>query len=146
MASQKSFWAMGLVIAALGPCLGCGASNLAVVQGNVTFDGQLVEQGSITFEPADGVGPVTGGTIQNGKYRLGDEGGMVPGQKVVRIRAVRSTGRRIEAGPPLPPGTMVDEISPFIPAVYNEKSTLNVQVAAGEVTHHFELLSKPSPR
>lgn len=137
---------MGLVVAALLPCLGCGASHLAVVQGNVTFDGQPVEQGSITFEPADGVGPVTGGTIQNGKYRLDAEGGMEPGKKIVRIRAVRATGRKIEAGPPSPPGTMVDELSPFIPAIYDEKSTLTVQVAAGEVTQHFELLSKPPKR
>jgi len=145
IAGQKS-WAVGLLVAALGPCIGCGASNRAVVQGNVTFDGQPVGQGSITFEPADGAGPVAGGTIQNGKYRLDAEGGMDPGKKIVRIRAVRATGRKIEAGPPSPPGTMVDEVSPFIPAIYDEKSTLVVQVASGEVTHHFELLSKPPPR
>jgi hypothetical protein len=127
-------------------CIGCGGSNLATVQGNVTFDGKPVEQGLIVFEPADGAGPVAGGTIQNGKYRLASEGGVVPGKMIVRISAVRATGRKVEAGPPAPPGKMVDEVSPYIPAIYNEKSTLTIQVAAGTVTQHFELLSRPPPR
>jgi len=100
-----------LVVAALGMCLGCSA-NLATVQGNVTFDGQPVEKGSIIFEPADGVGPVAGGTIENGKYRLDWEGGLVPGKMIVRISAGRPTGRKIKAGPPAPAGKMGDGVSP----------------------------------
>src|SRR5438876_9410259 len=108
-----------LVVAALGMCLGC-SGNLATVEGNVTFDGQPVEKGSIIFEPADGVGPVAGGTIENGKYRLNWEEGLVPGKMIVRISAVRPTGRKIKAGPPGPPGKMGDEVRPYFPAIYNE--------------------------
>lgn len=48
---------------------GCGGGR-ANVEGQVTFDGQPVEQGTIVFEPVDGKGAAAGGTIQNGKYRL----------------------------------------------------------------------------
>lgn len=137
--------ATGSIVALLGMCLGCGG-NLTTVEGNVTFDGQPVEQGSIVFEPADGVGPAVGGTIEHGKYQLGSEGGMVSGKKIVRISAVGSTGKKIEAGPPEPPGTLVDEVRQYIPSTYNENSTLAIDVAAGKVTHHFELLSQPPPR
>jgi len=144
-ARKKSLGAMGLFVASLGMCLGCG-SNLATVEGNVTFDGQPVEQGSIVFEPADGVGQVAGGTIQNGKYRLASEAGVAPGKMIVRISAVKTTGQKVKAGPPAPPETMVDEVSQYIPAIYNEKSTLAIQVAAGNVIQDFELVSQPPPR
>ncbi|MGI6416697.1 MAG: hypothetical protein ACOX1P_13580 [Thermoguttaceae bacterium] len=134
--------AIGLVAALLGICAGCGGSSLATVQGTVTFDGEPVQQGSIAFEPADGVGPVAGGMIEGGKYVLAGETGVTPGKKIVRITATRSTGKKIEAGPPEPEGTMVDEIVSFIPEIYNQKSTLTVEVATGEATHNFELKSQ----
>ena len=124
-------------------CLaGCGGNgNLASVQGNVTLDGTPLEQGSIVFEPENGDGPVTGGTIVNGKYQLEGSSAAQPGQKIVRINASRSTGRKIEAGPPSPPGTMVDEVL-YVPVEYNEKSKLRVQLDAGKSTHDFTLESK----
>jgi len=67
---------------------------------------------------------------------------VTPGKKIVRITATRSTGKKIEAGPPEPAGTMVDEIVSFIPEIYNQKSTLTVEIAAGEATHNFELKSQ----
>jgi hypothetical protein len=49
----------------------------------------------------------------------------------------------MEAGPPEPPGTMVDEVKPFIPANYNESSSLKIEVKMGSAKHDFELTSKP---
>lgn len=134
--------ALGLVVVWLGTFSGCGGTDLATVEGNVTFDGQPVEQGTIAFEPADGLGPVTGGTIENGKYRLAGQAGVPPGKKTVRISAVRKTGRQVEAGSPAPPGTMVEEIEPYIPAGYNQNSTLTCEVSAGAVTQDFDLKSQ----
>lgn len=128
---------------AIGFCLGCGGQG-TTVEGNVTFDGQPVEKGSITLEPADGLGPAAGGTITSGKYRLDSMSGLVPGEKIVRISAVRSTGKKIEAGPPEPPGTKVDEVQQFIPAKYNDQSTLKVQIAGGHGKHNFDLKSQSS--
>ncbi len=133
---------LGFTIAFSVALAGCGSSNLASVRGTVTLDGTALEQGSIVFEPANGTGPVTGGTIQNGEYLLTGESAAVPGKKIVRISASRATGRKIEAGPPSPPGTLVDEVL-FVPASYNDKSMLSVQLEAGEAIHNFALRSKP---
>ena len=124
-------------------CIGCGGSDLSTVEGTVTFDGEPVEEGSIVFEPADGVGPAAGGTIEQGRYRLAGDAGVVPGQKTVRISAVRSTGRQVEAGSPAPEGTMVDEVEQYIPVQYNQKTTLTAEVPPGQVTLDFDLQASP---
>ena len=138
---QNLLGAMGLIVAGLGPCLGC-SSKQTTIEGAVSFDGQPVERGSITFEPASGTGPSAGGTIENGRYKI-DASGVTPGEMIVRISAVRPTGKKIEAGPPEPPGTLVEEVRPYIPAAYNEQSTLKAQVKAGKVTQDFALKSRP---
>jgi len=131
----------GLIAAAIGLCLGCSSGD--TIEGNVTFDGQPVERGSITFEPASGTGPSAGGTVQNGRYEI-DMAGVISGEMIVRISAVRSTGKKIAAGPPEPPGTLVDEVRPFIPAAYNEQSTLKAEVKPGKVVQDFTLKSQPT--
>jgi len=45
--------------------VGCNGGKMAL-KGEVTFNGQPVPEGSISFEPADGKGPVTGGIISAG--------------------------------------------------------------------------------
>lgn len=126
--------------------LGCGGGKVPV-RGTITFDGEPVEHGSIALKPADGQGPGTGGEIKAGKYDLSGEAAATPGKKIVRIRAFRKTGRRIEVGSPAPPGTMVDEIKQFIPASYNENSTLTVEVRPGKVNEiPLELKSQEPPR
>jgi len=75
-----------------------------------------VDRGSISFEPADGRGPNTGGAIEGGRFDLSGSAEATPGKKIVRIRAFRPSGRKIESGPPAPPGTLVDELEAYIPA------------------------------
>ena len=125
---------------------GCGDGKVGV-RGTVTFDGKPVALGVISFEPADGRGPNTGGAITDGRFELSGPAAATPGRKVVRIRASRPTGRKIESGPPAPPGTLVDELEAFIPAHYNAKSTLTTEIVAGKVNEvSFELSSKKPPR
>jgi hypothetical protein len=137
-ARQASLALLGLGLIALVICVGCG-SSLATIEGTVTFDGKSIEEGVIVFEPTDGTGAVAGGNIQNGKYRLGPDSKLAPGSKIVRITAMRATGKKIKAGPPAPDDAMVDEIQQYIPANYNEKSTLTAQIVAGDGTQNFEL-------
>lgn len=59
---------------------GCGGST--AVTGSVSYEGQPVESGSITFLPADGQGPSAGAAISGGQYRV-DE--ITPGEKTVQI-------------------------------------------------------------
>ncbi len=119
-------WAAGLVL-----LCGCG-SGLVTVEGQVTWEGQPIEQGAIVFEPADGQGPSAGGKIQNGQYRLAGDSAMQPGEKIVRITATRKTGRKIEVGPPAPPGTFEEEIESYIPPEYNSQSKLRCTIPAGK--------------
>jgi hypothetical protein len=65
---------------------GCGQSS-AWVEGEVTYDGQPVGNGGITFLPADGKGPSAGGKIQNGRYTVAD---LPPGPKIVQVEAVKA--------------------------------------------------------
>lgn len=59
-----------------------GCDSTATVQGTVTFDGQPVDSGVITFLPADGQGPVAGGEISAGTYAVH---AIMPGEKIVQI-------------------------------------------------------------
>src|SRR6266849_5640196 len=121
-----------VLMACLLTNVGCGDGKVRV-QGTVTFGGKLVDHGVISFDPADGQGPNTGGEIAQGRFDLSGPAEAMPGKKVVRIRAFRPTGRKIESGPPAPPGTLVDELEAFIPAQYNANSTLTAEIVAGKV-------------
>ena len=118
-----------LCIIAILSLTGCGSSDRIPINGVVTLNGKPLSEGSISLEPVDGVGPTAGGKITDGKYALTDEAAPLAGKKTVRISGAFKTGRRIPAGPPLPPGTMVDEIGVRVPGTYNQKSTLTCEVS-----------------
>jgi len=104
----------------------------------VLFEGKPLEEGFVSFEPADGVGPTTGGPVTDGKYDLTGEARATAGEKIVRIIGSRKTGRKIPAGNP--PGAMADEWVQCIPQEYNDQSTLRVTITPGrDATHNFDL-------
>lgn len=106
----RAAWACVLALPFLFAGSGCGP-GVATVAGEVQLDGKPVENGTITFEPADQNGPTMGGPIVGGRYEVTG----APGKKVVLVTSFRPTGKKIPAGPPDPPGTMVDEIKVFPP-------------------------------
>ena len=124
--------------------LGCGGGGKVVVKGTVRVNGKPAEEGSINFAPLDGVGPSTGGKIENGTYELEGKAAVVPGKKRVSIAPVQKTGRRIPAGSPFPPGTMVDEVVNFPDLdVLNKDLLSNVEVVPGKVNEiDFDLKTK----
>jgi hypothetical protein len=125
---------------------GCGSGKVPV-SGSVLFAGKPVEEGMITFEPADGKGSTTGGLIADGNYELQGDAAALPGEKIVRIVALRKTGRMIPAGSPSPPGTMVPEFTQCIPSRYNDRSTLRVQITPDKAnTHDFDLKADAGSR
>jgi hypothetical protein len=77
----------GLALVALAAlsAAGCNSPNGSVT-GEVTYDGQPVTDGTITFTPADGKGSVAGGPVAQGRYRVQN---VPPGPKVVQIEAVK---------------------------------------------------------
>ena len=139
-------WTSLFLMLLLSTANGCGETgpDRAEVQGKVTFDGTLVESGTIGFVPIEGaVGPVTGGAISGGAYHLAESEGPVIGPHRVEIRATRKTGQQVKAGEGADdPDAMVDEIEMFIPANYNSQSTLTADVQPGANEFNFDLKSE----
>jgi hypothetical protein len=75
-----------LLVLFVGLTAGCGGGS-ATVSGTVTYDGQAVGDGRISFLPADGKGPVVGAAIVKGRYHVTD---VLPGPKVVKVEAVKA--------------------------------------------------------
>ena len=65
--------------------LGCD-TGLGEVHGKVTYNGEAVGEGYITFAPADGAGPTVGGQITDGEFHCEE---VPPGEKIVSIQAVK---------------------------------------------------------
>jgi len=122
---------------------GCG-SPFVSADGRVTFDGESVQDGTISFESFDGQGPSSGGSVANGQYRIER---ITPGKKIVRIKADGKSGKQIPLSSKFPPGMvksneMVDEIVQFIPAKYNSESELTVEIGSSATHQDFDLKSK----
>ena len=81
-ARRPLFGAALLTVALL---VGCGDSG-CTVSGEVSYEGVPVEDGNITFLPADGKGTPVGAPISAGRYSVT---GMAPGKKVVQITSVK---------------------------------------------------------
>jgi hypothetical protein len=122
---------------------GCGGGSGSVVTGAVSYEGEPVAKGQITFTPADGKGPIAGDDIVAGKYRVVD---LAPGQKIVQITAVDDSApilssadmaKAAASGKPAAPPPKV-----LVPpdAVGNGAT---VEVKAGSQTHDFTL-KKPA--
>lgn len=127
--------------------LGCGSGDTprASAKGQVTFDGQPLKKGTITFQP---MGANAGGSasaeIVDGKYDLPRGRGPGVGQHRVEVLAIRNNGQKRPAFAyppdyPLEKREMVEGIEQYIPARYNHKSELTADVKAGDQTINFEL-------
>ena len=138
-------WLYSVTCAAILLFSGCSDGKVAV-RGMVTVDGQPIDEGSISLEPADGQGPTTGGLIKAGKYELTGNAAVEPGKKIVRIVGLRQAGKIIPAGPPAPKGTLISQMIQCVPSHYNDQSRLQVDVIPGKPNKHdFELDSKSLP-
>jgi len=111
-----------------------GVEQPVTVEGMVTWDGSPVETGTISFMPADGKGPTVGGELKDGSYRIKVQKEAALGTKTVSITGIRKTGKMIEAGPPAPAGTMVDDLQRIT-------STESCEIVDGENKHRFDLKS-----
>lgn len=124
--------AIGLLAALLPLLGGCGGEKPLKISGAVAYDGEPVQQGRITFLPPDGKGPTAAAIIADGKYSLG----VFPGMKLVKIEGFKVVGQV-----PYSPGSsmMIDDLKPIIPAKYNEKSELKVEINRGTRSLNFNL-------
>ncbi|MGE3806514.1 MAG: hypothetical protein AB7K24_17755 [Gemmataceae bacterium] len=65
---------------------GCGQAG-SQLSGEVTYDGQPISSGMITFLPAEGSGTPVGIAIVNGRYQADFNS---PGPRIVQVEAVLS--------------------------------------------------------
>lgn len=117
--------------------LGCGgdSSGRYALSGTVTLDGEPVPTGAIAIVPAPGTdAPTSGGSIQAGEYFIPASEGPTAGRYRVEIRWPREAGQ-VE----LYPGESGTKFEEAIPAKYNSKSTLEIQVGEGSTEHNFDL-------
>lgn len=117
---------------------GCGGGDGRVsVSGTVTFMGQNVDGGAITFVPDGGSGTKSGGEIVNGKYSISAERGPAPGHYTVQIIWNKKTGKQIPT--PGDKEVTTDEVKQVIPPIFNQGSTLKKEIKSGENKIDFDL-------
>lgn len=132
------FRLLSFVSLALISFVGCGGSSLNSVSGNVSFDGELVNGGSIVFLPQGEGGAKGSAEIVAGKYAIPVEQGLPPGTYRVEIVWHKPTGKQIPSGDP---GMMMEERKQVLPAKFNEQSTLSADISREKTEHNFPLKS-----
>jgi hypothetical protein len=139
MFAQINLSMKALAIIALISLFGCGSDKQRFpIEGEITFNGQAVKEGSIQFHPlAPSEGFLEGAIIQTGRYRIPASKGLVVGKYQVLISSPDYKGKKPD--PNEAPGA-VYQARELIPEIYNTKSTLTVEVLSkGQNKFDFHL-------
>jgi hypothetical protein len=125
---------------------GCGRGNplnLQAISGCVNLDSKPLDHGSIQFCPdREQGGRFAGSLIVDGKYDVPGDKGLLPGKYTVRISAAEPGSNT--APNSLPGQSMSKPLKERIPAQYNAKSNLTVEVkTGGGNVFDFALNSRP---
>ena len=116
-----------VLIIALCFISGCSSEKQRLpVQGEITFKGQPVTEGSIQFHPlVPTEGYLEGAMIEAGRYKILVQKGLLPGKYQVLVSAPDYKGKKPD--PTAAPGAVYQSKELF-PDIYNTKSTLTVEV------------------
>ena len=121
---------------------GCRRSDgLLQITGAVTYDGQPLQNGTISFLPSDGRGPTAAAIIAEGNYSVK----VAPGPKHVRIESYKVVGRRHYV-PNDPTSPMVDIQKQILPECYNTKTNLTREIIPTVGSYAFVLEKSPAVR
>jgi hypothetical protein len=139
-------YSLRLIGALLLLCGGCGSrQELVEIKGQVRFEGQPINDGSIDFIPIDGTaGASAGATIRDGAYEIPAKWGTrADGFYTVRIVGYRGTGK-MEAAKREGGGALYEMKENFIPPQYNTDSTLKIRISDVTDTRKmdFDLVAK----
>ncbi|QEL14592.1 hypothetical protein [Limnoglobus roseus] len=122
---------MGVLVLAVA---GCGSST-ASVTGEVKYDGQSIQYGTIAFLPV-GEGKKVGGPIENGKYTIAPEFGPTPGNYKVEIHWNKPTGKKTFNADL---NQELDVQAEGLPDKYHAKTELTADIKGGSNTVNFDL-------
>lgn len=108
--------------------MGCSGANKDLpattpVTGKVTYQGQPVSNGLVTFHPTNGAKPASGQTDKNGEFSLSTferEDGAVFGKHKVTIKAYKE-GQDVSIVP-------ADKLTYAVPKKYVEEKTTSLEV------------------
>jgi hypothetical protein len=119
--------------------MGCQQGpNYPTISGKVAYNGEPVASGEISFQSVDGATPSASSIIRDGSYHVQ----VPPGKKKVIITGTKVTGSRpaYEGDPQSP---LIELTEQYLPAEYNERTTLERDVASS-ATLDFDLRSTTS--
>lgn len=121
---------------------GCGGQGYPgakrfPISGSVTYGGEPVDVGSISFLPLEGDEQrVSGGPIMEGKFDVPEERGPSAGKYRIEIRWQKRTGRMIADRTS---DEMVEERAEGLPAKFHKDSDLTVVVPSPDKKYDFHL-------
>jgi len=116
--------------------MGCGPST-STISGTVTFNGEPVANGAISFFPTDGKGSPAGGLIKDGRYTVT---GLKPGERTVQLSSPVVAGTRKDDY-----GNDTRIAEELIPPAWGRASQNKITVTAGSNTKDFAI-EGPDPR
>ena len=120
---------------AFSPLPGCGDGK-STVNGTVTFEGEPVKNGTITFIKAEGDLVREGGVIQNGEFQAA----LSPGKYKIELNAQKVIGKRKQKGFD-GAEEEVELTEELFPPRYNEKTELIEEIKPGSNTLKLEARS-----
>lgn len=126
---------------ALATVAGCLGDSAGTVTGNVTFNGQPLDKGQITFSPSGPTGGTAGAEITAGKYKVQE---LAPASYQVSVEAIPEL-KIVMPGDPETKRTLTDEeirarIDPLPRDTTGKQQSIDVK--AGRQTLDFKLESK----
>ena len=128
-------WIIRATLLAAAGVLGCSSDSRVGVTGKVTYQGEPVAVGTITFLPAAESGTKCGGLIENGAYKVEPQLGPQPGPHRVEIRWAKPTGKKFKNEF----GEELDIRQEGLPDKYHANSTLTADIKAGVNVIDFQL-------
>jgi hypothetical protein len=107
------------------------------LSGKVTYNGEPLDLGTISFLPLSGDKQrVSGGVIENGAYKIPEDEGANAGKYRVEVRWAKKTGKQFKDREL---EMMVDERKEGLPPRFHDQSELSADVAADRTVFDFEL-------
>jgi len=130
-----------VVLATLTAILQAGCDQgppVGNITGEVIFDGQPVKDGHVLFTPMDGMGQTGGAAVRDGKFTAEK----VPvGKMKVELHGNKVVGQQ-PAYEGVKNSPMIDVVQEMLPAKYNSKSDLTLEVKKGNQDVKYDLKSK----